>query len=189
MLSYVFTLIPSFQCTLILFLPAIVAIFAVCIASLVVAKKYSLLIALRVVMIVLFITTLIYSRMYIQLYYSKVIIEDGTIEVYISDLFPLRKQIPRNVILKAYVARVNTCLQSYGTKLYGVLASEFAIGVFKLHNGDEVYVASTDPYGVNLVLQLRDKTYLVLRPNNFKYFLEIFSKEVMTINITHVRCL
>ena len=81
MLSYVFALTPSFNCALTLFLPAIVVIFVICGASLVIAKKYSLLTALRIVVIILFITILVYSRTFVQLYYSKVIIEDGLVEI------------------------------------------------------------------------------------------------------------
>ena len=51
-----------------------------------------------------------------------------------------------------------------------------------MRNGYVAYVDSTNIHGTNLVLRLKDKTYLILTPNDFKYFLEAFSKEVITIN-------
>lgn len=65
----------------------------------------------------------------------------------------------------------------------------YAIGIFELSNGKKAYVASVDPLGKNLIIELKDGSYVILRPNNFKEFIKIFSKEILHSILHPIRSL
>ena len=55
------------------------------------------------------------------------------------------------------------------------------MGLYRLSGGKEAYVASRKPWSINLVAEIKDKKYLILRPYNFDEFVNVFSKEVMPV--------
>lgn len=56
-----------------------------------------------------------------------------------------------------------------------------SIGLYRLSEGKEAYVASMKPWGENLVAETGDKKYLILRPYNFSEFVNVFSKEITPV--------
>ncbi len=116
-----------------------------------------------------------------QLYFSKIIVGEGFVEVYVPGIFPLHRKVFREHIVKAYVCDVDACLGGYSYRTWGTSIGNFAVGYFKLPNGKEAYVASVDSHGENLVIELKDGTYIVLKPSNFKEFLEEFSSKIIEV--------
>ena len=110
------------------------------------------------------------AEIYPKLYISKIAVGDSYIEIRAPGLIPLYKKISLKSIAKAYVCRINECLEGLACRLQGLSIGRFSIGYFKLGNGKLAYVASINVYEDHLILELKDRTYVILRPNNFKNF-------------------
>jgi len=116
-----------------------------------------------------------------QLYFSKIVVGEGFVEAYVPGIIPLHRKVFREHIENAYICDVDTCLGGFSYRTWGTSIGNFAVGYFKLPNGKEAYVASIDSHGENLIIELKDGTYLVLKPSDFKEFLKVFSSKIMKI--------
>jgi len=112
-------------------------------------------IAIAAIAILIVIFMLVYG-MLPAFYESYISIDDGKVGIHQPGLFPLHKEFSREQMVKAYVDYVIGRLGDYKTRIFGTYVSKYAIGIFELSNGKRAYVASVDPLGENLIIELRD---------------------------------
>lgn len=179
--SIIFPLTPSTNTTFTL-LAYLIPVLGILIASSIMIVRSKAIKGLYPVLIGYLIVGLVFGACLIpQLYFSKIIVSGGFVEVYAPGIFPLHRKVFREHIVKAYVCDVDTCLGGYSHRVWGTSIGNFAVGYFKLPNGKEAYVASVDSHGENLIIELKDGTYLVLKPSNFEEFLKVFSSKIVKI--------
>jgi len=120
--------------------------------------------------------------LYPAIFKSKIIIGYGVVEINTPGLVSFKKHILRNNIVKAYVCKVTESIGVPYLRLYGLsIPGIISVGLYRLSGGKEAYVASRKPWSINLVAEIKDKKYLILRPYNFDEFVNVFSKEVMPV--------
>lgn len=120
--------------------------------------------------------------LYPAIFKSKIIIGYSIVEINMPGLVSFEKHILKNNIVKAYVCKVSEDIGIPYLRLYGLsIPGIISVGLYRLSGGREAYVASRKPWGVNLVVEIKGKKYLILRPYDFDKFVNVFSKEVVPV--------
>jgi hypothetical protein len=109
---------------------------------------------------------------------SSITVNPGLVQVEASPFFNV--QVPTAQISQAYVVNLTNWNISVSSRSDGSAFGSYLSGYFSLSNGAKAEVLSTG--NTNLVLVLKDGTYVILGPSDFQAFLTSFDQNVMPVS-------